>query len=121
VRAVFADWNALELGGILDQQGVGNFTFSYQVEHNSGIACCMTQIIKHNSGITCCAVGNKLDHHDSPLKNVAVANLLDRICALSPCILRVRNVTFLTNFHPTFFLHTVLDVVYGINFLTLYP
>ncbi len=80
------------------------------IEDNSGIARCRTQKIEHNSGNTRCADGKKMNHHDSPLNHVNVANLFDRICALSPCILRVCNVTFLTNFHPTFFLHTVLDV-----------
>jgi hypothetical protein len=55
-------------------------------------------------------VGKKSDHHNAPINHVNAANLFDRICALSPCILCVRNVTFLTYFHPTFFLHTILDV-----------
>jgi hypothetical protein len=74
------------------------------MEDNSGIACRRTQIIEHNSGNTRCAVGKKSDHHDSPLplNNVAVANLFDTICPLSPHILHVRNVTILTNFHLAF-------------------
>ena len=75
-------------------------------------------LIEHNSGNTCCAVSKKLDHHNSSLNNIALANQFDRYCALSPCIHRVCNVTFL---HHTFFLHTVLDVGYHSNFLTRYP
>ncbi len=75
-------------------------------------------LIEHNSGNTCCTIGKKLNHHESPQNNVALANLFDRYCALSPCILCVCNVTFL---HHTFFLHTILDVGYCSNFLTLYP
>jgi hypothetical protein len=78
-------------------------------------------LIKHNSGNTHCNVGKKMDHHDSPQNNVTLANLFDRYCALSPCTLRVPNVTFLTFLHHTFFLHTNLDVGYHSNFLTFYP
>jgi hypothetical protein len=62
-----------------------------------------------------------MDHRDLPLNNVALANLFDRYCALSPRILCVRNVTFLTLLHHTLFLNTIPDVGYRSNFLTLYP
>ncbi len=64
------------------------------IQHNCGNSRCRTRLIEHNSGNTCCAVGKKMDHHNSPQNDVALANLFDRYCALSPCILRVRNVTF---------------------------
>ncbi len=72
---------------------------------------CLTNVItlpsfKHNSGNTCCAVGKKLDHHHSPVHNVAVANIFDRYYAPSPRILRVCNVKF---FYYTFLLPTILD------------